>query len=153
MSTPPTSPRIEGVVLRTARADDDVDLIRLAELDGALPLAAPALIAEENGAIVAALCLSTGRAVADPFVPSLHVVERLRQHAARRRAPPVAPRGHRLLPPLALRASFALRRLGAPGGPRPVATLGVASGSVAVSGPGSGPAIGARLRIRREGSE
>ena len=60
------------------------DLIRLAALDGARPLPGPALVAEENGAIVAALCLSTGRAVADPFVPSLHLVELLRRHAARR---------------------------------------------------------------------
>jgi hypothetical protein len=80
---PPISPRLDGVLLRRARADDHHDLVRLAELDDARPLTGPALIAEENGAIVAALCLSTGRAVADPFVPSLHLVELLRQHAAR----------------------------------------------------------------------
>jgi hypothetical protein len=86
-----------------ARADDDADLVRLAALDSALPLAGPALIAEENGAIAAALCLSTGRAVADPFVPSLHLVELLRRHAAGRHAAAAAPRGRRLLPRLALR--------------------------------------------------
>jgi hypothetical protein len=80
MPTPPISPRIGGVLLRTARADD-ADLIRLAALDCARPLAGPALVAEENGATVAALCLSTGRAVADPFVRSLHLVELLRQYA------------------------------------------------------------------------
>jgi hypothetical protein len=104
MSTPPTSPRLDGVLLRTARADDHAELVRLAALDGARPPEGPALVAEENGAIVAALCLSTGRAVADPFVPSLHLVELLRQHAARRRAPAAAPAGRRLLSRLALRA-------------------------------------------------
>jgi len=105
MPTPSTAPWLDGVLLRTARADDDTDLIRVAALDGARPLAGPALVAEENGVIVAALCLSTGRAVADPFVPSLHLVELLRHHGARRPAPPAAPRGRRLLPRLALRAS------------------------------------------------
>ena len=104
MTTPPTAPRLDGVLLRTARADDDTDLIRLAELDGACPLPGPALVAEENDAIVAALCLSTGRAVADPFVPSLHLVDLLRRHAAHRKASSAAPRGRRLLPRLALRA-------------------------------------------------
>jgi hypothetical protein len=74
----------EGVVLRPARPEDDADLIRLAALDSARPLPGPALVAERSGAIVAALCLSTGRAVADPFVPSAHLVALLRHHAARR---------------------------------------------------------------------
>lgn len=152
MPTPPILPSVDGVLLRAARADDDGDLVRLAALDSARPLAGPALVAEENGAIVAALCLSTGRAVADPFVPSLHLVDLLRQYAARRQGPVAAPGGRRLLPRLALRARFALRRVGVQGGPRPVAALAVANGSVAVSGPGSGPAIGARPRIRLEGS-
>jgi hypothetical protein len=81
MSSASTSPRLDGVLLRTAFSDDAADLLRLAALDSARPLPGPALVAEENGAIVAALCLSTGRAVADPFVPSLHFVELLRQHA------------------------------------------------------------------------
>jgi hypothetical protein len=105
MPNPPPSPRLDGVLLRAARADDDADLIRLAALDSARPLDGPALVAEENGAIVAALCLSTGRAVADPFVPSLHLVELLRHHAARLRAPSPAPRRRRLLPRLALRGA------------------------------------------------
>lgn len=104
MSTPPASPHLDGVLLRTARADDDADLVRLAALDEARPLAGPALVAEQNGALVAALCLSPGRAVADPFVPSLPLVELLRRHADRRHAPGAAVRGRRLLPRLALRA-------------------------------------------------
>ncbi len=77
----PTTPSVDGVLLRRARADDYADLGRLADLDSAHPLPGPALVAEENGAIVAALCLSSGRAIADPFVPSLHLVELLRRLA------------------------------------------------------------------------
>jgi hypothetical protein len=76
------SPHVDGVLLRMARGDDDAALVRLAALDSAHPLDGPALLAEENGALVAALCLSTGRAVGNPFVPSLHLVELLRRHAA-----------------------------------------------------------------------
>jgi hypothetical protein len=109
MSPPPEFP-LDGVFLRPARADDDADLIRLAELDCARPLADSALVAEENGAIVAALCLSTGRVVADPFVPSRHLVDLLRHYGALRRARPGAPRGRRLLPRLALRTGSPLIR-------------------------------------------
>ncbi len=94
----PTLPT-DSVVLRLARAEDDADLIRLAALDSARPLSHPALVAEANGALAAALCLSTGRAVADPFVPSAHLVVLLRRHAALRR-----PRAaSRLLPRLVAR--------------------------------------------------
>ena len=103
MPIPASSPHVDGVLLRTACADD-AELGRLAALDSARPPAGPALVAEENGAIVAALCLSTGRAVADPFVPSLHLVELLRQHAGGPHAPAGALRGRRLLRHLALRA-------------------------------------------------
>lgn len=97
MRTPPTFAGLDGVLLRTARGDDAADLIRLAELDSARPLAGPALVAQENGVIVAALCLSTGRAIADPFVPSLHLVELLRRHAVRGHAPVPTPPARRLL--------------------------------------------------------
>ena len=104
MSPPNTSPRDDAVVLRTAHADDEPDLVRLAALDSARPLTGPAFVAEQNGAIVAALCLSTGRTVANPFVPSLHVVELLCRHAAGRNASAAAPRTRRLMPRLAPRA-------------------------------------------------
>ncbi len=106
MSTPATPPRLDRVLLRTGRGDDEDDLIRLAALDSARPLPGPALVAEVNGAIVAALCVSTGRTVADPFVPSLHLVELLRQYATRRHASGAAPRRRRLLPRLALRGGL-----------------------------------------------
>jgi hypothetical protein len=95
-------PRLDGVLLRSARAEDHADLSRLVELDCALPLAGPVLVAEEGGAIVAALCVSTGRAVADPFFPSVDHVELLRRYAARRHAGGAALGRRRLLPRLAL---------------------------------------------------
>jgi hypothetical protein len=98
MPAPPDDPHRDGVFLRMASADDDIDLVRLANLDSALPLAGPVLVAEENGAIVAALCLSTNRAIADPFVPTRHLVQLLRHDAARRQAPTTASHGIRLLP-------------------------------------------------------
>jgi hypothetical protein len=67
-----------------AHAGDDADINRLAELEGALPLPGPALVAEEDGALAAALCLSSGRAVSNPFVRSLDLVELLRRFAAAR---------------------------------------------------------------------
>jgi hypothetical protein len=99
----PDSPTIEDVVLRAARADDAAGLRRLVELEGALPLADPVLVAERNGAIVAALSPSTGRAVADPFVPALHLVELLRRHASAERARPAARRPRLRLSRLTLR--------------------------------------------------
>jgi hypothetical protein len=45
MPTPPTAPSRAGVMLRTARADEDAHLIRLAALDSARPLTGPALVA------------------------------------------------------------------------------------------------------------
>jgi hypothetical protein len=105
MPTPPSSPGLADVLLRAGRPDDDADLARLAELDSERPLAGPTLVAEKDGMIVAALCQSTGRAVADPFAPSsLHLVDLLRRHLAGRRAR-AATRG-RLLPRLALGAGW-----------------------------------------------
>jgi hypothetical protein len=95
------TPHPGAVVLRPARPDDGDALVRLAALDSARPLTGPALVATQNGAIVAALCLSTGRAVADPFLPTAHLVALLRQAASRFQAT-VAPR-RRILPRLAPR--------------------------------------------------
>jgi hypothetical protein len=75
------APHTDGVLLRLARADDDAALHRLAALDSARPLTGPALVAEQGGALTAALCLSTGRAVADPFLPSAQLVDLLRAAA------------------------------------------------------------------------
>src|SRR3954447_27052925 len=93
-----------GVLLRAAGPGDARDLDRLARLDSSTPLRGDVLVAEEDGVVRAALSLAGGRAVADPFVPTGHVLALLREHAALRRAPAPAVRGRRLLPRLAYRA-------------------------------------------------
>jgi len=95
--TPLPSPFVAGVVLRAARPDDLVALQRLAALDSRRPLDGPVLLAEEDGVLRAALAVSSGAVVADPFAPTTHVVALLRRHAARRATPPLAARGRRVL--------------------------------------------------------
>jgi hypothetical protein len=90
------------ILLRAARSDDTAALVRLAALDSARPLPGPALVAEQNSTLVAALCLSTGRAIADPFVPALYLIPLLRVEA-KRRTPSVMLRGRPLPARLALR--------------------------------------------------
>jgi hypothetical protein len=91
------SPLLAGVVLRAARPDDLAALHRLARLDSRRPLTGPVLVAEEDGALRAALELASGAVIADPFAPTAHLVALLRRHAARRTAPPEARRGRRVL--------------------------------------------------------
>jgi hypothetical protein len=73
----PSSP----LSLVLAGPDDHAALERLAALDSARPLAAPALIAYRDDQAVAAVSLADGRAVADPFVPAAHAIELLRLRA------------------------------------------------------------------------
>jgi hypothetical protein len=63
--------------LRLARPEDDAALERLAALDCAPVPQAPVLVAFEDGEPRAARSLATGAVVADPFVPSAHLVELL----------------------------------------------------------------------------
>src|ERR687884_585287 len=72
----------ETITIRTSEAADGPGLTRLAQLDSASPLEGPALVAEVNGRMRAALALDGARAVADPFAESAHVVALLRAHAA-----------------------------------------------------------------------
>jgi hypothetical protein len=53
--------------VRLAAGDDLADLQRLAELDSRRLPRGPLLVAERDGRIEAALSLSTGELVADPF--------------------------------------------------------------------------------------
>jgi hypothetical protein len=71
----------EAITVRPAHADDATHLVRLAALDSAPLPAAPMLVAEVEGELRAALSLSDGRAIADPFRPSLALVDLLRLHA------------------------------------------------------------------------
>ena len=71
----------ETILIRTSTGADASELVRLAALDSAQPLAGGALVAEVDGRLRAALALDGGRAIADPFAESVHVVELLRAHA------------------------------------------------------------------------
>ena len=79
--------QLHDMVLRAERSTDEAALRRLAALDSARPLRGQALVAEVEGRPVAAIDLSDGRVVADPFEHTADVVELLRH-----RAGDVAPR-------------------------------------------------------------
>ena len=69
------------IALRVAQPEDDNDVSRLAQLDDAPPLGGPVMLAVVDGEPVAALSLSDGRVVANPFVPTEKAVTLLRLHA------------------------------------------------------------------------
>jgi hypothetical protein len=71
----PTSER--PLTIRTAGPEDAGALRRLAELDSAAPLTGEVLIAELDGAAIAAASLDGGRVIADPFTPSAYAVRML----------------------------------------------------------------------------
>ena len=72
-------------VIRQATPGDERTLHQLAELDGRRPPGVPALIGEIDGVPAAALSLTDGRVVADPFRPTavLSQVLRMRANALR----------------------------------------------------------------------
>ena len=77
--------------IRTAQPEDAQALHALATLDSTPPLSGEILVAELDGAVMAAVSLMDGRAVADPFRRSADTVEILRLRARRElRARPVA---------------------------------------------------------------
>jgi len=66
------------LVLRPATNADTAALERLAALDSARPLEGDVLLAYAGGDVRAAVSVQSGRAVADPFYPSLELVHLLR---------------------------------------------------------------------------
>jgi hypothetical protein len=82
-----------SLTIRTALPDDSGALRRLAELDSARPLSGSVLIAELDGAPLAAVSVETGAATADPFQPSADAVRllRLRRYQLLRQGGNVAP--------------------------------------------------------------
>jgi hypothetical protein len=66
-----------AVTIRFAGAQDATTLADLAELDSAPPLTLPALVAEVDDELRAALSLSDGRLIADPFHPTVALAELL----------------------------------------------------------------------------
>jgi|SRR5579862_1128634 len=63
-----------AVVLRLCTVHDDEALARLAELEGRPLQRGRFVLAEVNGALVAAQPLAGGPALADPFRPTAHVL-------------------------------------------------------------------------------
>lgn len=62
------------VTVRPSRSADESGLARLAALDSARPLRGPALVAEADARLLAALPLGSGRPIADPFEPTAEIV-------------------------------------------------------------------------------
>ena len=79
------------LIIRYATAADDLDLDRLAQLDSSHVPAAPRLIAEADGRLIAAISARDGDAIADPFTRSAGAVALLRRHA-KQLATPTRPR-------------------------------------------------------------
>ena len=69
------------VTLRFGTAGDEKSLARLAPLDSAQPPEQPALLAEVDGQPLAALALSDGTVITDPFHRTADLVDLLRARA------------------------------------------------------------------------
>lgn len=76
-----TSLAHERVTVRKAHAGDEPALARLAALDSGQTPRGPALVAEADARILAALPLGSGRPIADPFAPTAELVALLRLRA------------------------------------------------------------------------
>jgi hypothetical protein len=81
-----------SIAIRPARRDDFVQLWKVASLDSALVPAEPLLVAQAGDEIVAALSLTTGEAIADPFRHSAEAVALLRLRALQVEHAAAAPR-------------------------------------------------------------
>ena len=66
-----------NVTVRRSTSGDESALARLAALDSASPPRGPALIAEADTRMLAALPLGAGRPIADPFEPTAELVQLL----------------------------------------------------------------------------
>ena len=85
-----------SVTLRFASPADQGPLARLAELDSSTPPAQPVLLAEVDGQLRAALALTDGTVVADPFHPTADLIDLLRARARQLDATPRIRRSRRL---------------------------------------------------------
>jgi hypothetical protein len=68
------------ITIRAATSSDAGALGRLAGLDSRRTIAGRALVAERDGVVIAAVSLTSGSVVADPFEPTSDAVRRLRFH-------------------------------------------------------------------------
>ena len=76
-----------SLTIRHAVAADEADLIRLAALDSSRVPSGELLVAELDGALVAALSIDTGAGIADPFEHTAAIVESMRAQARESREP------------------------------------------------------------------
>jgi hypothetical protein len=91
---------MQNVTVRRSTSGDESALARLAALDSASPPRGPALIAEADTRMLAALPLGAGRPIADPFEPTAELVQLLelrRSQIAAARREPAGARGLRSL--------------------------------------------------------
>jgi len=86
------------ITLRRETAADEPWIERLAALDSRKRPEGVLLVAERDGAIVAAVAEDTLEAIADPFQRTADVVALLRRHAVARRNAVPARRHFRLVP-------------------------------------------------------
>ncbi len=85
-----------SITIRPAHAGDQLALAALAALDTAEMPTSPMLIGELDGEPRAALSLSDDAVIADPFFPTVHLVELLRSYAATSSRAPHRRRSYRL---------------------------------------------------------
>jgi hypothetical protein len=102
VETPVRGHHAEPVAIRRAGAADRAVLARLAALDSARRIVGDALIAQVDDAPRAAIELASGRIVADPFRPTVHLVEQLQQRADKLEEEAVPRRRLRFRPRLAV---------------------------------------------------
>jgi hypothetical protein len=95
------------IAIRPAQPDEQHVLRRLAALDSAATPHDPVLLALADGEPVAALSVSTGAVVADPWVATADAVALLRARAAQLTVAPPRPRRSVLRAFAGLRAGFA----------------------------------------------
>ena len=84
---PPVASAADDVELRLARVHDGAALERLALLDGRKTPRGPLVVAVVEERIVAALSVSGGTAIRDPFAATAHLVPLLELRASQLRAP------------------------------------------------------------------
>lgn len=89
------------LTIRMAGPSDDAALRRLAGLDSARPLRGSVLLAELDGAPIAAVSLETGSVTADPFrhtADAVRLLQLRREQLPRARTAQARTRPHRLTP-------------------------------------------------------
>jgi hypothetical protein len=84
---------IDSLTIRMAGSEDKPALLRLAELDSTVPLRGNVMLAELDGACLAAISLETGEVNANPFKRTAAIVShlRMRRYQIMRQGGDVAP--------------------------------------------------------------